>query len=421
MKPSSRTLEFLLIAACGCVGPAFAQETVRWEVPRETLTIDFASDKPAPTKALSPAGLAWEIPVGFAMLRETVTLVCKLPEAGDVELVLQTKDALVDITPNRNIPGEVKIELKSRLGRMDVESLRRRVREEIEALLAEPRKQAAEEAQQGKPADLRKYLRDQGSPPPREEQALPDAYVERRTLDLGRDLLEAALEKLAADRPRWVLPDEQAAWSKATDDGLHKEYQRLLALDLAEKHLRRCGIRLDTSKRNFGVLIESKFRGLHALVSGSSASGDPASLTPQERADLRDALEIQAVCRFVPATDERDGNAHWFNGQRLGSSIRGVPMIRVVGALDPAHGDLSDWWRLVGFDEQRLQLRFPDQTGFRHELYQDPQKQTCLRIVATGKQGVAYTFEISSRTASSEGQAVVVHESPDQNHAKFPF
>jgi hypothetical protein len=411
------------LAVLSCNSTALSQDEARWQVPPSTIAIDFTKQDPAPRKTLTENGLVWEFPVAFAMLRQQVTVAVKVPEEGDVRFDMKTTDALVDIETKRVDTTKVNIVLRSQLGRMGVNALQQSVRKEIHELLAEPRKRAAGEVKKKTPAALRQYLGRiaRGM----EDQRLSSSYVDRRGIELGKGLLHNALEEVIAQRPRWATRPEQAAWLKADGKTLHQAYERLLGLRLADEHLRRCGIRLDTNTRNFGVLIVNKFKALHAFVSGgAAAAGTPASsaqdLSREEVAGLRRSLVIEGVCQFVPATNDSDANSQWFNAQRIGSSVSSVPEIRVVGSLAPAKGDRSDWWTLVGFEDSEVKFDFPNKTGFRHELYHDPTKRTCLRIIATGNRNTAYSFKIT-RKSNTSGKAIVVHESPGKNNAKFPY
>ncbi len=413
----------LLILAIGsAISTADAQDAARWQVPPAVIPIDFTIEDPAPRKALAKTGLAWEIPISFPMLRQSVTLGAKVPEAGEVNFLMSTKDALVDIKTNRVDASTVNISIHSQLGRMSVEALEKEVKDKIEQILTEPRKEAAEETKQRKPEELRKYLGTAGRALKDNELAKP--YIERRKIDLGKDLFRAALDEVLMQRPRWATQPEQAAWDKADGFTLHKEYGRLYALLLAHEHLKKCGIELDTNTRNFEALIQGKFKSLHTLVTGGTGStNQPAvqTLNTDELAAMRRALVVEGVCQFVPAADGSDANSQWFNAQRIGAAVTGVPEIRVVGSLDPAQGDRSDWWALVGYQETQVQLSFPDKADFRHELYQDAGQRTCLRIIATSQKSVAYTFTLRKRSSPAAGEAVVVHESPGESNAKFPF
>lgn len=400
-----------------------AQDAARWQVPPAVVPIDFTVEDPAPRKALAKTGLAWEIPVAFPMLRQSVTLEAKTPEAGEVSFQMTTKDALVDIKTSRVDAKTMKISIHSQLGRMSVAALEKEVTDKIEVVIAEPRKEAAEEAKRKRPEELRRYLGTAARALKDEELAKP--YIDRRKIELGRDLLSAALDEVVAQRPRWATQTQQATWLKADGFVLRKEYERLYALLLAHEHLKRCGIDLDTNTRSFDALIIGKFKSLHTLVTGGSASTTEESavqaLNRDELAAMRSALVVEGICQFVPATDAGDPNSQWFNAQRIGASVTGVPQIRVVGSLDPTQGDRSDWWALVGFQEAQVQLSFPDKAEFRYELYQDDGQRTCLRIIATSQKSVAYTFELRKRSSQASGEAVVVHESPGESNAKFPF
>lgn len=423
MMPTS--LAMILAAAIAAAGSlVHGQDAARWQVTAAVIPVDFTDKDATPRKTLAKTGLVCELPIALAMLRESVTLAVNVPEAGDVRFLMSTTDALVDITTKRVNAGEVHILLRSQLGRMGVQSLQTEVRDKINTVLAVPREQAAAEAKQKKPAELRKYLGTRGNG--LEDNALAKPYIERRGIELGKGLLNTALEELVAERPRWVTRTEQASWPKASAEQLHQEYERLLGLFLADEHLKRCGIRLDTNTRNFDALIRSKFTSLHALVTGGTLAADAESssvrsLSREEIAGLRRALVVEGTCQFVPATDPGDANSQWFNAQRIGVSAAGVPEIRVVGSLNPAQGDRSDWWRLVGYDPDQVQLSFSEGTGFRHELHQDADQGTCLRIVATNQQSVTYTFTLRKRSSPIAGDAVVVHESPGESNAKFPY
>jgi len=416
------SLVAFMIGGAGTI--TIAQDAATWQVPPAVIPVDFTQEEPAPRKSLTDEGLAWEFPVTFAMLRENVTLAAVTPEAGEVFFALETEEALVDIKSKRVDAGKVEISIQSRLGRLGVEALRASVLKEIKQLLSEPRGRASDEAKDMRPPALRRYLGSRAAG--LQDQQLAEAYVDRRGIELGKRQLQAALEALVAKRPRWVTRPDQAAWLKADAAKLHTEYQRLLGLLLADEHLRRCGIDLDTNIRNYAALIESKFKALHAFVTGGASTGEAdggsvRTLSREEMAGLRKALVVQGMCRFVPAVDQKDANSQWFNAQRVGTSVTGVNELLVLGALDPAQADRSDWWILVGFSEDQVQLDFPDRSGIRHEIYRDPLKRTCLRIIAKDQQRVTYEFRLKKRKSTGSGDAVVVHESPSVNHVTFPY
>lgn len=408
-----------VIAGHCCVwcltGFAVAQE-MKWEVPPAAMEVDFTGDLSRVKKTLTSNGLAWEMPVAFPMLRDSLVVTAKLPEAGEVSWVMKNAFALVDVDCKRAEPKEFKITLRSRLAWMGQEQLKQTADGRIKELLSAQVAEATQEAQSKRPPELRSYFQSRNAKAPRDDEALRQAYIDRRTIDLGKPLLLAALEKLIEERTAWATAEEQAAWRKASDRELFEQYQRLLSLDLAEKHLRKCGFELDTTKRGFDALIESKFMALHALSTGESSAAVRDDL-PR----LRKSLIVDAVCQYVPPGDDSDLNAQWFNGQRVGTSISGVPLVRVHGSLAAARGDHADWWTLVGFDEAKVQLRFADTTGLQYELYPSPDAQTCLRISAAGANEVHYSFELLKRSGNQDGAAVVVRESPHKNDAKFPF
>jgi predicted transcriptional regulator of viral defense system len=60
-----------------------AQEEIKWEVPKERYTLDFASPAIAARRAFLPEGFAYEVPLNFVLFKRTkVTIHAKLPEAG---------------------------------------------------------------------------------------------------------------------------------------------------------------------------------------------------------------------------------------------------------------------------------------------------------------------------------------------------
>ena len=416
---------FLLV---GCSHEVvWSQPRTRQQIPGAVISVDFTDANKTPRKRLTEAGLSWQLPVKFSMLRESVTLAVNTPEGGQVDLVTDTDDALIEVEKTREGPTSVNLAVRSTLGRMSVEALQEQVRARIREELAEEFAQATTEAQARGPNEFRRYLRMLGEFPPTAQAELSQAYVDRRGIELGKDLLRARLEKLVLKRPRWVSQSRQASWLKASDESLHEEYVRLLELDIAEEHLRKCGFELGGASRNFEKLIASRFTAVHAIATGANASSNPEiaqairSITREEQARLTQALTVQGVCQFVPQTDEDDDNSQWFNGQRVGTSIATVPAVRVIGRLDAAGGDRTDWWTLLNYDEDKTRLQFADQKGLRYEVYQSPRKQTCLRVIATRDEAFAYSFDLLKRSSGGEGQAVVIHESPGNSDAKFPF
>ena len=95
--------------------------------------------------------------------------------------------------------------------------------------------------------------------------------------------------------------------------------------------------------------------------------------------------------------------------------------VRVEGKLDPAKKDRVDWWQLNGYDPTTVYLSFTQKPAVRVEPPFVDRAGARLRVVAQGDEVVDYWFEFQPRPSAATGQKVIIHESPSQPRARFPF
>jgi hypothetical protein len=75
---------------------------------------------------------------------------------------------------------------------------------------------------------------------------------------------------------------------------------------------------------------------------------------------------------------------------------------------------------LADYDRTNTLLDFSDAPGLHHEIITRPHKPAGLRVAARGEQPVSYTFQVTSRSATS-GEQVQVFESRSLRGVSFPF
>lgn len=397
----------------------------RWESPPATITLELASEKEGARPSFLTRGFAWVGPIEFAMLRETVTIAAKHIEPGTVELVVKTKDAQVEIKPGEVTDSESRFNVRGKMPALDRQGAMTQARETIQPVLAPHVEQARQGAERMSNQEMERYLRQQRVVSPAEPEALKKVYAETRGVELGAADLRAALVKFARERPSWVSTQDEEEAKRAAPQQLLAGYLRLLQLRIAERHLQRCGVDLDTSRRNFEALILSKLDGVHAVMRGVPPGNEEAArgvrtLTALEMAGLKKALTVALEIQFFPATVPGDGNSQWFGAQRVACSARGAGVIRVHGRLSPP-SDPCDWWTLRGYDPAKHQIQVAEGAGLRPEYFPDGDV-TRLRIVSQSPGEIPYTLEIATRgTMAVEGVPIELHEAPVVSDAKFPY
>jgi hypothetical protein len=405
---------------------ARAQVQTIWQSPPEEIEVDFSVENRDRQVVLLEDGMAYEAPVNFMLVgRERVGIVADLPERGRFELALggkplaQIKDLATEDDRGR---GDVVPKVRP----MDFDQALRRAGETIDELIAPAdRRRAEENANQRKSEEMAAYLKNQGAPVPKGDDALRDLYVRARALDKSAGVLREALDSLSKERPRWFTAEDRQSLAKLEVAGLVAAYQNVLAHQFADDYLHRCGLTFDSSSRNVRDNLRPMLEAVHVLMTGRLAN-DPESgklvasaLTSADVGQLRQSLGIQLKARFYPQADPSDPNAQWFNGQRVACRATGVSIIRVEGTLNPAAGDRVDWWILDRYDPEKTKLESSSAPGLQiDDPFVDPSGAK-LRVATTGKKPISYWFEFR---AEKPGQLkVVVQESTSVPGAKFPF
>jgi hypothetical protein len=390
-----------------------AADDVNWQVPPEEITVDFGSkDLLAKTVFLND-GLAYEVPLPLVMLgREKVTLHAKLPERGKF-VVAAAQGAQVDL----KTVDDKTVEIINRLELFSPDELRAQAEAVAMKSLDKQRQQAKGETAKKKKGELESYLRRKDVKVPKDDdEKLQAAYIRRRAIELGEDVSRAGLAAFAKQHPQWAGKVEQERWKSLQDGDLFDAWVKVLAIEPAHEYLQRVNIEVDVTKPGSEMLVFGRFTGVHAVLSGVMVrEQDESPEKAKLRADaqqairtmnqndvmrLRNGLVVKLLCRFLPGVEEGDANSQWFHGQRLVCGGRGIGAIRVAGQLDPGQQDHADWWTLIKYDSATTALEFSKTADIRYEVLPDGSNAR-LRVIATGKKPVSYSFELRPTVATA--------------------
>jgi hypothetical protein len=412
-------------------GPTVALGQVPWVVPETVQTIDFSSQNSARTIVFRDDGMAIEVPRGFPMIRhEKVTIVARLPEPGRFDIELTNGQAMVEVNNLGVKDGQATAEIVAKLPVRGWEEIRQMALEQLDKIL-QPHWAAAEREMKARgPAQQLQLLKSRKIPIPEDRDELLPISTRLLAVERGAGDVRREVQKFARERPIWISKFDTAKWSGKDGIALATDYQRLFGLIVAEEYLQRWGLKFDADTRQFDSLLETKIAGVHGLRSGLSierseegtkANRAVAALAPDDRDRIRQALAVTLKCRFFPATDAGDPNSQWYNGQSVTCRAKGVKSVRVEGKLDPARQDRVDWWQLNGYDHNEVHLSFTENPAVRVVPPFVDRESARLRVVAQGDEAVDYWFEFQPRPTSVTGQKVIIHESPSQPRARFPF
>jgi hypothetical protein len=415
-------------------GPVHGQATNRWKPPPNPLELDFTVPSPARRTTLSEDGFALEIAADFMMVKHAELLIeARLPEKGKFVVVQENAQALVDVS-EQIVKGNTGL---ARLAtRLPAYSLREAVKDAqaVAMKIGDPalEKKFLEEAQTMSAADLRSALQREGLADVPEgknaEARLRAAYARQQALKQLLPKYREKLLELAKRRPDWVTDKDKARWERNLDRAVFDDYQTLLELEQMDQYLKRCGLESETNAQNVKAKLMGRMEAVHLLISGTfgeapsvSASGAMKALTGQEVKAIRNALEVQLRCRFVPETDPADPNAQWFNGQRVACRAHGVASIQLVGKLDPGAHDRVDWWILDGYDSAAVVMDPGKSAAYRVDPPYPVPGGAALRVAATGDEPAPYTIEFRPAARVKGELRVMVHESPGAAKPKFPY
>jgi hypothetical protein len=430
--PVSRnaSIQAVLAAVVCAASPAAGQPGLVWQRPPEEFKLDFAAAEFGARAALRDAGLQYEQELVFALYgRDRVTLVAHLPEDGLFEVRLKEPSRLIQVRPQTTSGPTQRVEIGLSVKPQSLEQLQQRAQDAIRQALREPREKARQEADKSKPRDWEAYLRQHRLPIPddgsEEKSNWRQAYEMARGVELGEAEVRELLQQVATRRASWLGPQDTADWEKASPHALLPPLVQLLTLDLACECLQGFGLKVEATRQNYDTLIRAKVAGVCAAMSGDTGSGAETkgpvrALAPEDVLRLRQSIVVQAVCCFRPGADPADGNAQWFQGQRIYCLGRGIAGVRVEGRLDPARHDRVDWWTLPDYSPDSVRLELPAGPGVRCELFSDAGQQPQLRVWATGASAVSYALQFEPRTPGG-GQQVVIYETPSLTDVKFPY
>jgi len=371
-----------------------------WKAAGDSLTVDLGPQNRDRKASFADDGLAWESTVSFAMVgKSRVPLVATLPEIGKFEVQIANSAAGVEIRNARSEGGTGRAEIVSKSPVLEFKKLSDAAGDEADQLLKAGRARPEE------PAKTRK---------PREVQ-----------------FLRSWLTDFAKRRPRWLTAKEPESWSTADAQTLLGRTKELMTYDRAAVALESCGLEVDASVANYRTALEPRLAGVELVLSGK-ASAEPRDaaaaaklLSARDLTALRRNFNVKLTCRLIPAANPGDGNAQWFDAQRVTCRAPGASAIRVEGKLHAAGGDRVDWWYLDRFRPGATILSLPKLPGVRWDQF-SVEGGVRLRVVALTDEPVIYSFEIHAAEKSSSGKSspepsILIYESPNSTQRKFPY
>jgi hypothetical protein len=286
--------------------------------------------------------------------------------------------------------------------------------------------EAHERAKSLTKADFESYLQKRVKKLPEDPSQLLEEYCRAWAVENAVQPVKDHLRALAKERPNWLSESDVDRLQSASGQTLLSRCHQLIAFDLADKCLRSCGVELNAANSNYRTELEPKVNAVYLIMSGKARETPNAgrliatALSRKDQANLHRNFNIRLSCRFRPNVDPRDGNAQWFDAQRVAARASGALVIRVEGSLNPAKGDCCDWWLLDRYSEATVQLELPRDKGLRIEKY-PAEGLLRLRVVALGESAVDYAFQLQATKGSSSGATLIVCESPDSPIPEFPF
>ncbi len=423
---------FALFALLLWASPAAWGQSTRWPVPPEVVPVDLTAKNKNRRLSFSEEGVAYEDVVEFLLIGHTqVVLEVALPEAGRLEVRLTSPQSQCEVRNVAIVEEKGRAEVVSLVPSMSRNAAREKARERVNAVIRQVEQSFRQEAGSMPDAQMAAFLREQGIEPPKrptpEEQraALIAAYARAKAAPAVVQELRRQCRELAQAHSKWVDAKTVAGWENAERGELVNALGKLIQMQLMAEYLERHGIPYEDSAR----LIEETGPAVDAIAEitagqiGTNAAKwrrVRGTLGPEGMESVRRAVSVQLAVRLYPHVDPRDTNSQWFLGQRVASRARDVSAVRVEGALDPGRKDVLDWWILERYDAGEVVFEPARGAGFIIDpIFQTP-RGTLLRVRATGSEAVSYWFEL--RPANQRGKVkVVIHESPNDEQAEFPF
>lgn len=426
-------LPVTLVAAIAGGGEfLFAAAGSRWKVPPNPLHLDFTAHTPERHAVLAEEGQAWEITTELLVIKHAeVAVVADLPETGRFQVRQSNADAQVDVKDVRVEGKRGAARLVSRLPAMTEADALRRAREKIGKTWDPVFNPLLEQSRSLGKEQLRSYLREHNLPLPKalatEQEELQQAYAGDCAVKKLLPEVRQWLAELADRRPQWVTAKDKARWAKTENCSLLEDYLDLLAHEMIDEYLARCGVGCETNASNFRNRLGARLAAVQLIITGKASEGgtEPPgvlkALSPQDLKALSSALSVQLQCRFYPEVDVADPNAQWFQGPRVGCRAAGVASIRLEGKLAPTSHDRTDWWLIDGYDPGSVNMEVAKNAAFRVDAPIMSEYGAALRVSATGEQSTDYGVEFRPVGKTRSKLKVIVYESPSITGAKFPF
>lgn len=443
-----------------CHGQSTGNYEFRWGIPAVRQTVDFSPTNPKRSVVFTSRGMAYEIPLGFYLVKHRrIALEGDAPEPGEFEVIIDNPNAAAEVRNARVENGKCRAEIVSKLAETTPSTIQAAAAKAVKDLRDLARKTADDEASSKPQAALSDYLKSMNESVPGNPKFLKQDYIRTRTDQLIKETAMAKLQEIAQHRPAWFKPAQKEAWPNRDEGQLLAEYETYFVFQTIDTFFEEWGFEIDSQVTNFQNLFRAKLNGFAAATSGQTIyqpeeedSGktapkkknkpnrkptetpdeDPArkvqndalkavaALNANDLKRLHELLGIPLLCRFYPATDPRDANSQWFNGQRVSCRGAGVTSIRIEGKLDPAAGDKVDWWILEGFDPAKVRLSNSESASCRVDPPFVSRDGVRLRVVATGNRADDYWIEFRP-AAEINGLKVRIHESPSSANRQFPF
>ena len=422
----------IAIAACCTAGlalavaaPAHAQTSAAWKPTPARVTLDFSPQNRERRATFDKDGAALELDAHIWIVgRDRVTIDAVVPAAGELHVEVVGQSAM-KIVPPEDADSGGRADIVSSLAIIGPEEARQSVQREIDVLLARGIKRGLAEASKRRQPAAESFLRERQLAVPEQEKEVFAAFARAWAIENDAQPLVDQLKTLVDKRARWLADNEKSYLLGTKGRQAFDAFLDLRCYDLYDERLHECGLPLQQETGNVRKRLEFRFDAVYLAMSGKpnektrGGKGIAEVLSPSDLKKLRQSLTADLKCRFTFATDPADANALWFNAQRIACRNAG-PAIKVSGRLAPDNHDRTDWWRLEPWKPGQATLVLPKLPAVQWEQYAID-GGLLLRVVSIEQLPVDYQFELRPAGKSTGEASIVIHETPSNSEAKFPF
>ncbi len=403
----------------------------RLMVPPRVMEIDLSEQNRRVKRSFSRRGMGLSTPLEFFFLKhDRVAIVAEPPAVDGVFEVTANNDKpwiKIEVSPTR-AGGKLRAEVIRTVRIVSQQQMAASARNKsLKMAMDAFGKQATAAAEAAPERQLRSYLRTKARPFEDDTplKTLRKLYTEERAKELAVDIYRKDIADIATAHPMWFTPRQVSELETLDAVDVPRRHVELLFYALSDAYLKdEAGLTFDTDHLHYSETIARKLEAVYLFTSGETVDDKEAAsfaskwLSQEDRAKISDGLKLSLKCSFYPSAPEQDPNAQWFAAQKVSCSGSRIASVTLRGELDPAGGDSVDWFELLNFDAA-VKIRPPEDPAVTVDLppYRHNDR-VFLRVHSRKK--ASYALQI---TPARPGRThnVILHETPVQSTARFPF